>query len=265
MAVPPSARPRRSRPTLSAQFSAAAGELRGCRWQGEKLVLVVGPLHQGDGDAPAGAGGDGTVDVAAAESVGEALDLQAELGGIDAVGAVHRQHQRQVDLFCRRGIRRPGCRTKREAEAQTEDGPPQSGFNKAQQLHGLELTMPGARRRAHLTQAANAAEIHRMNTVMTQQVSFSRPLRHPELIDPFGRHVTYLRISVTDRCDFRCVYCMAENMTFLPKKEILTLEEIDRLVHRLHPARGAEAQAHRRRAAGAARTSWGWSSRCRGI
>ena len=50
-----------------------------------------------------------------------------------------------------------------------------------------------------------------------------------ELIDPFGRHVTYLRVSVTDRCDFRCVYCMAENMTFLPKKDLLTLEELDRL------------------------------------
>ncbi len=50
-----------------------------------------------------------------------------------------------------------------------------------------------------------------------------------ELIDPFGRHVTYLRVSVTDRCDFRCVYCMAEDMTFLPKKEVLTLEELDRL------------------------------------
>lgn len=49
------------------------------------------------------------------------------------------------------------------------------------------------------------------------------------LIDPFGRAVTYLRVSVTDRCDFRCVYCMAENMTFLPKKDILTLEELDRL------------------------------------
>ena len=50
-----------------------------------------------------------------------------------------------------------------------------------------------------------------------------------ELIDPFGRHVSYLRVSVTDRCDFRCVYCMAEDMTFLPKKEVLTLEELDRL------------------------------------
>lgn len=49
------------------------------------------------------------------------------------------------------------------------------------------------------------------------------------LTDPFGRDITYLRVSVTDRCDFRCVYCMAENMTFLPKKELLTLEELDRL------------------------------------
>src|SRR5690349_2705984 len=49
------------------------------------------------------------------------------------------------------------------------------------------------------------------------------------IIDPFGRAITYLRVSVTDRCDFRCVYCMAENMTFLPKAEILTLEELDRL------------------------------------
>jgi cyclic pyranopterin phosphate synthase len=48
------------------------------------------------------------------------------------------------------------------------------------------------------------------------------------MIDPFGRHITYLRVSVTDRCDFRCVYCMAEDMTFLPKSEILTLEELDR-------------------------------------
>jgi cyclic pyranopterin phosphate synthase len=51
----------------------------------------------------------------------------------------------------------------------------------------------------------------------------------PNLIDPFGRGITYLRVSVTDRCDFRCVYCMAENMTFLPKADLLTLEELDRL------------------------------------
>ncbi|WP_299814908.1 GTP 3',8-cyclase MoaA [uncultured Roseibium sp.] len=49
------------------------------------------------------------------------------------------------------------------------------------------------------------------------------------MIDPFGRAVTYLRVSVTDRCDFRCVYCMAEDMTFLPKREVLSLEELDRL------------------------------------
>ncbi len=50
-----------------------------------------------------------------------------------------------------------------------------------------------------------------------------------EMIDPFGRAITYLRVSVTDRCDFRCRYCMAEDMTFLPKKEILSLEELDRV------------------------------------
>jgi GTP 3',8-cyclase len=49
------------------------------------------------------------------------------------------------------------------------------------------------------------------------------------LIDPYQRTISYLRVSVTDRCDFRCVYCMAEDMTFLPKAEILTLEELDRL------------------------------------
>jgi len=51
----------------------------------------------------------------------------------------------------------------------------------------------------------------------------------PAMIDPFGRHVTYLRVSVTDRCDFRCSYCMSEHMTFLPKKDLLSLEELDRL------------------------------------
>jgi cyclic pyranopterin phosphate synthase len=62
-------------------------------------------------------------------------------------------------------------------------------------------------------------------------MSFERSASvHPSpLADPFGRTITYLRVSVTDRCDFRCVYCMAEDMTFLPKQEILTLEELDRL------------------------------------
>jgi GTP 3',8-cyclase len=49
------------------------------------------------------------------------------------------------------------------------------------------------------------------------------------MIDPFGRKITYLRVSVTDRCDLRCVYCMAEDMSFLPKRDLLTLEELDRL------------------------------------
>ena len=50
-----------------------------------------------------------------------------------------------------------------------------------------------------------------------------------DMIDPFGRSIGYLRVSVTDRCDFRCVYCMAENMTFLPKADVLSLEELERL------------------------------------
>src|SRR5476649_1691337 len=58
-------------------------------------------------------------------------------------------------------------------------------------------------------------------------------MSHPHfpchMIYPFGRHISYLRVSVTDRCDFRCVYCMAENMSFLPKAEVLSLEELDRL------------------------------------
>jgi cyclic pyranopterin phosphate synthase len=53
--------------------------------------------------------------------------------------------------------------------------------------------------------------------------------RGAPLVDPFGRHISYIRVSVTDRCDFRCVYCMSEDMTFLPKRDLLTLEELDRL------------------------------------
>jgi cyclic pyranopterin phosphate synthase len=51
------------------------------------------------------------------------------------------------------------------------------------------------------------------------------------LIDQFNRRIDYIRISVTDRCDFRCLYCMSEEMNFLPKKEMLTLEEIARIVN----------------------------------
>jgi cyclic pyranopterin phosphate synthase len=55
------------------------------------------------------------------------------------------------------------------------------------------------------------------------------PLAAGPLIDPFGRAITYVRVSVTDRCDYRCVYCMSEDMNFLPKRDILSLEEVDRL------------------------------------
>lgn len=61
----------------------------------------------------------------------------------------------------------------------------------------------------------------------------------PRLIDPFARAITYLRVSVTDRCDFRCVYCMSEHMTFLPRAELLSLEELDRLCS-LFIAQGVE-------------------------
>ena len=57
----------------------------------------------------------------------------------------------------------------------------------------------------------------------------SSPQASSALVDGFGRTVTYLRVSVTDRCDLRCVYCMAEDMTFLPKAQVLTLEELDRI------------------------------------
>src|SRR5438046_6337512 len=69
-----------------------------------------------------------------------------------------------------------------------------------------------------MTQGVHAVEIDRA------QAAPARPL-----VDPFARAITYLRVSVTDRCDFRCVYCMSENMTFLPKADLLSLEELDRL------------------------------------
>ena len=85
------------------------------------------------------------------------------------------------------------------------------------------------------------------------------------LIDPFARAITYLRVSVTDRCDFRCVYCMSENMAFLPKADLLTLEELDRLCSAFVATRRAQAAADRRRAAGAARHHDARSPRCRAI
>ena len=66
------------------------------------------------------------------------------------------------------------------------------------------------------------------NSLPTNSMS-ANSMPAASMIDPFGRMVDYLRVSVTDRCDFRCVYCMSEDMTFLPKKDLLTLEELDRL------------------------------------
>lgn len=63
--------------------------------------------------------------------------------------------------------------------------------------------------------------------------------------DGFGRQIDYLRMSVTDRCDFRCVYCMAKNMTFLPRQQVLTLEELQRLAT-LFVGQGAQDPPDRR-------------------
>jgi GTP 3',8-cyclase len=68
-----------------------------------------------------------------------------------------------------------------------------------------------------------------MTNTGAQTRDFDAVALRPPLVDPFGRDITYLRVSVTDRCDFRCVYCMAENMNFLPKADLLSLEELDRL------------------------------------
>ncbi len=66
-------------------------------------------------------------------------------------------------------------------------------------------------------------------TKVAQDLLLSGERHGPALVDPFGRAITYLRVSVTDRCDFRCVYCMSEHMSFLPKADLLSLEELDRL------------------------------------
>ena len=69
-----------------------------------------------------------------------------------------------------------------------------------------------------------------MTVTLLQQPSLAATGGGAPLVDSFGRHVTYLRVSVTDRCDFRCVYCMAEDMQFLPRRDILSFEEIEAIV-----------------------------------
>jgi cyclic pyranopterin phosphate synthase len=71
----------------------------------------------------------------------------------------------------------------------------------------------------------NGVQAHDLNGAQAHDPNDARAT----LVDPFGRTISYLRVSVTDRCDFRCVYCMAEHMSFLPKADLLTLEELDRL------------------------------------
>ena len=66
-------------------------------------------------------------------------------------------------------------------------------------------------------------------TAPTSELELDRAAHPAPLVDPFARAITYLRVSVTDRCDFRCVYCMSEHMTFLPRADLLSLEELERL------------------------------------
>jgi cyclic pyranopterin phosphate synthase len=68
-----------------------------------------------------------------------------------------------------------------------------------------------------------------MTTLLLDRPTNTASASTPQLVDSFGRVITYIRLSVTDRCNFRCVYCMAEKMTFLPHAEVLRLEELDRL------------------------------------
>jgi GTP 3',8-cyclase len=83
------------------------------------------------------------------------------------------------------------------------------------------------RQTPHMDGVRNIAQREMMHGI--QALSVDPAQNEPPLVDPFGRAISYLRVSVTDRCDFRCVYCMAENMTFLPKANLLSLEELDRL------------------------------------
>jgi cyclic pyranopterin phosphate synthase len=68
-----------------------------------------------------------------------------------------------------------------------------------------------------------------MPTAAHHPSTVGKLVRDAGMTDPFGRRITYLWVSVTDRCDLRCVYCMAEDMSFLPRSEVLSLEELDRL------------------------------------
>lgn len=82
----------------------------------------------------------------------------------------------------------------------------------------------------HQALSFNMRAMHHMKSFSMQDLKKTTDLAsYAPMIDPFERVINYLRVSVTDRCDFRCTYCMAEHMTFLPRKDLLTLEELDRL------------------------------------
>jgi cyclic pyranopterin phosphate synthase len=89
--------------------------------------------------------------------------------------------------------------------------------------------LPGAGPATHMMHAMNAEPVFAPGLETRMKDTLNLHPQAPGLIDPFGRRVSYLRVSVTDRCDFRCSYCMSEHMTFLPKRDLLTLEELDRL------------------------------------
>ena len=90
-----------------------------------------------------------------------------------------------------------------------------------------------------------------MRHVLNERTSNSPDLFRP-MTDPFGRTIRYLRVSVTDRCDLRCFYCMSEDMTFLPKADLLTLEELDRLCSAFIAQGVRKIPPHRRRTTGPA-------------
>ena len=79
-----------------------------------------------------------------------------------------------------------------------------------------------------MTPMVPAATLDSRPDIHLPRTDAGTPGRGP-LVDPYGRHIDYIRVSVTDRCDFRCVYCMAEDMAFLPRRDLLSLEELDRL------------------------------------
>src|SRR5205807_3338947 len=119
-------------------------------------------------------------------------------------------------------VRRPNALRSGLSKPQFPYQRPQSAFLKCAD-EGLSICGIASARLLFLARNTRAALNDR---AMTLQVAEPAILERaaPALVDPFARAITYLRVSVTDRCDFRCVYCMAENMTFLPRADVLSIE-----------------------------------------